>query len=445
VLYLDLAHLCVLRLVSRTLSTQLSGRSFQKLFETRTLTLNEQNVKDFGDITSRSALTHSLQHLTIVGPLDLSCVSLDDPLDVTTALRRAFANLQNVFEAGMLKSLTLKVATDAKSSWIPGMSAGFKGPIDPWRKVWESAKETFRLTMTALGGAQLRVERLDIFGSLPRCSLAMDRVGPVLLKTRSIDFLEKTKRLTLSLSDYVPSEETIFGANAVQRFDHDCDGSDCGCQSDDEDLKARSICSFEHVQASIGAVRQLISSCPELERLELHFFRLESRANAPLESKRRELHFFNDVVPGLVLPSLSALTLRGIHCSESALLLLLVSNPTISNLTLDNVRIDPGQFEVIFGHIAGPDRDIYLSRLDLDDVSDNEAGTWHYDAPGEAKVPWSRDHFNGKRQGPSTLKLEGKALEKRIVRRVIRGRVLGSPQVMNQFRLRRLRFGPING
>lgn len=214
-----------------------------------------------------------------------------------------------------------------------------------------------------------------------RCSLACDRIAPVLQ-----DFSQSpraTKRLCLSLSHHESRESEDEGMRFLQRGQR----------------HGQDVC-------------LLIGLCStSLEILELHWYKLTHLADkdAPYEEKC----FLNHTMD-IQSPNLKRLSLKGIHTSENAL----QSFPcktTLTSLNLEAVHLSPGTFGPIFDYVVSPD----LEYLHLDDLVGTRLIC--FDVPSQPHCPQAAESGPN---DPTTFGADARMPIK--YRHFPRGRVLGS-------------------
>ncbi|KIM92868.1 hypothetical protein OIDMADRAFT_46528 [Oidiodendron maius Zn] len=392
---LPFSDICSLRLVSQTLAVG-SYQLFATHLTAKTLKwTSTQQLQEFVHFTQPNQPGCLLQHLTLVGVAASSILEHGSDSDVlfatsTKLLTNAFTNLRLNSGCGSLKSVVLKVQGENNN----GSTIPFEKIRDyrsTWKAVWETAAQTFELTSCALAESALPVQKLDIFGSVTRCSLACDRVGNRDLSKS----LEKLKSLTLSLSHGLA-----------------------------EDPQGDAI-----PKAHADNIAQLLHLCPQLENLELHWYDLRYyKKNEDPE----EQQFFTYVVKGAQLSQLQRCRLDGIDTSETVLLAFLGKATQLSHLCINHMDLKPGSFGPVFNYLASHVQ--HLDHLQLDRL--HEAKLICFDGPGQPHLP------SGSPNGPNILTRTGKDCQRHIGYRPMFGRAKGSGEAWRWREQRSILYGP---
>jgi hypothetical protein len=398
---LQFQDICSLRLVSRTLTAR-SSQAFQKLFRTKTLKwTSSKQLQEFVHFTQPNGLGCLLQRLTIVAVAPVT--SIQHASTKGKLLIDAFTNLRLNSASGGLQSLVLHVeGQDMIGNFVTCEK------IREWKSVWQTAALAFEISFRALAASALPVEELDIFHSIIRCSLACDKIAPIL---DSIDLskpLEKLKSLSLSLSLHVAEDGAPETLSLVSAKRH----------------------SF--------ALGRLLTLCPQLEKLELHWYQIVPRIGAANlnEAQIEEQRFFTHVVKNAPLSQLRSCKLDGIKTDETTLLAFVQKASKLSNLHMEEVHLLSGKFGPVFNYLTS--RLEHLEYLHLDDLY--ESRMICFDGPGKPKMP-SID----KSDGPNTLTRvgdENRQRRRKIGYRETRGRPLGSAAAANWRNRHRIRYGP---
>jgi hypothetical protein len=134
-----------------------------------------------------------------------------------------------------------------------------------WRSVWQTAFQTLELSSQALADGGVSVQKLDIFGSINRCSLACNMTAPVLERVDLSKTLMNLKHLSLSLSHHMVEE----------------------VDSNDETAEV----SLAAGKGYVDDIKQLLELCPHHESLELHWYKLRSHELS--EAQIEEQSFFS--------------------------------------------------------------------------------------------------------------------------------------------------------
>jgi len=387
--------------VSRTLTAR-SSQAFEKHFRTKTLKwTSSKQLQEFLHLTQRNGLGCLLQCLTIVGVAPVT--NIQHASSKGKLLIDAFTNLRLNSTSGGLQSLVLRVeGQDMIGNFVTCEN------IRDWKLAWQTAALTFEITSRALAASALPVEQLDIFHSVNRCSLPCDKVAPIL---DSIDLskpLEKLKSLSLSLS--LPVTED--GASGSE--------------------------SLASAKRHANAIGQFLKLCPQLEKLELHWYQIVPRIGVPSlnEARIEEQRFFTHVVELGSFTQLRSCKLDGIKTDNTTLLAFVQKASELSNLYMEEVHLLSGKFGPVFDFITSKLE--HLEYLHLDDLYESRRVC--FDGPGKPKMP-SMD----KSDGPDTLTRvgdENRQRRRKIGYRETRGRPLGSSAANRWMNRHRLRYGP---
>ena len=392
---LPFSDICSLRLVSQTLALR-SYQPFATHLTTKTLKwTSTQQLQEFVHFTQPNQPGCLLQHLTLVGVAASSILEHVSDSDVlfatsTKLLTNAFTNLRLNSGRGALKSVVLQVqGEDDNGSTIPFEK--IRDYRSTWKAVWETAAQTFELTSCALAESALSIQKLDVFGSVARCSLACDKIGNRDLSKS----LEKLKSLTLSLSHSLA-----------------------------EDPQGDAI-----LKAHADKITQLLHLCPQLENLELHWYNLRYYKE---NDDPEEQQFFTHVVKGAQLSQLQRCRLDGIDTSETVLLAFLGKATRLSYLCINDMDLKPGSFRPVFNYLTNHVQ--HLDHLQLDRL--DEGKLICFDGPGEPHLP------SGSPNGPNTLTRTGKDCQRHIGYRPMFGRTKGSGEAWTWHEEHSILYGP---
>lgn len=391
---LPFQDVCSLRLVSRTIAARSGHGAFRKHFTTKTVNwTSTEQMQGFVHLTQPHWMGCLLQHLIIIGIA--SAASLEHP---SRLLTKAFTNLRlNSAHRGLRSIVLLVKGHDENNNLVPCEK------IRDWRQVWQTAAQTFIIMSCALAESGLPLQELDIFGSITRCSLACNQIGPML---DSIDLsrpLEKLKSLSLSLSHHTA-----------------------------EDPKGKVIKSLAAGKRHANDIGRLLKLCRQLESLELHWYNLPG-TNLSNEARTEERCFFTYIVHVAPFSQLRHCRLEGIYTDETTLLTFLKKATQLSSLSMEEIHLQTGQFGPVFNYLTSHARS--LDHLHLDDLWESRRLIC-FDSPREPHFPCSAAY------GPDTLTRIGGDCRCTIGYRLMQGRSLGFPQGLKWYRRKTLLYGP---
>jgi hypothetical protein len=396
---LQFPDICSLRLVSRTVTAR-SSQAFEKHFRTKTLKWTSlKHLQEFVHLTQPNGLGCLLQRLTIVGVAPVTGIQHASARG--KFLIDAFTNLRLNSASGGLQSLVLCVeGQDMIGNFVTCEK------IREWKPVWQTAALTFEISFRALAASALPVEELDIFHSVIRCSLACDKIAPILDRIDLSKSLEKLKSLSLSLS--LPLLEPPESE------------------------------SLESAKTHSNSIGRLLKLCPQLERLELHWYRIIPRVGPYKlnEAQIEEQRFFAHVVELGSFSQLRSCKLEGIQTDETTLLAFFQKATQLASINMEAVNLLSGKFRPVFDFITSHLE--HLEYLHLDDLYENRMIC--FDGPGEPKMPSSN-----KSDGPNTLTRVGDENRQRrqaIGYRKTRGIPSGSSAASLWLKEHHIRYGP---
>ncbi|KAH8701638.1 F-box domain protein [Talaromyces proteolyticus] len=390
---LQFGDICSLRVVSRTIAAKCVHGKLKKYFANKTVEwTSTAQVQEFVQLTKPQWMGCFLQHLTIVGISPASTASSNQIL-----LGNALDNLRLNSVHGGLQSIVLQVrGRDKKRNIISSEK------VRDWMSIWMTASRTFEIVCRALIDSALPIQKLDIFGSIPRCSLACNSIAQVLDYTDLSKSLNRLKSLTLSLSHQVV-EEAKRGSSESLPSDKSC----------------------------VGDIWHLIKMCHQLESLELHWYNLHSVVKLN-EVQREDRLFFTQVVQLDHLSQLRHFCLDGICTDEYTLLSFLKQAPQLCSVRMEDVDLKAGKFAPVFSYLTN--NMPHLGQLYLDDLF--ESRLICFDGPGEPNFPSSATN------GPNKLIRIGNDCQQPIRYRLMKGHSLGSAQGLKYIRRKRLLYGP---
>ena len=147
---------------------------------------------------------------------------------------------------GGLQSVILAIQ---EQSVVRNGGRAFPETFPHWRSFWQTASETLEITSQALAESGVSFQKLDIFGSIKRCSLACNKIAPLVERVELSKTLINLKHLSLTLSHHLGEE--VKSPND---------------ETPEIDLAAG--------QGYVNDIKRLLEPCPHLESLELHWYNL---------------------------------------------------------------------------------------------------------------------------------------------------------------------------
>lgn len=161
-------------------------------------------------------------------------------------LTEALTNLRHNSVYGGLESVILTIQGQ---SIVRKGGRAFTEAFPHWRSSWQTASETLEITSQALAESGVSVQKLDIFGSIKRCSLACNKIAPLVERVELSKPLVNLKHLSMSLSHHLGEE----------------------VKSPNDDTPEIGLAAG---QGYVNDIKRLLELCPHLESLELHWYNL---------------------------------------------------------------------------------------------------------------------------------------------------------------------------
>jgi hypothetical protein len=347
-------------------------------------------MQEFVHLTQPNWMGCFLQHLTVIGRAPGVVADQEHILD--KLLAKALTNLRANSTCGCLQTIVLLVQGRDDNGIIPCEK------IPDWKQVWLIAARTFEVLCHALAESELPVtQKLDIFDSVFRCSLACDQITPILDSMDLSKPLKRLKCLSLSLSNHAT-----------------------------EDLKDKSL-----GKSYAEAISEILELCPQLESLDLHWYNLYLKMN---DAHMKERRFFSHVIQSKQLSQLRYCKLKGIYTNEIDLLAFVKKATELSSLSMEDIHLEVGKLGPIFNHLTTnlP----HLEYLHFDDLW--ESRLICFDSPGQPH--FSSDAPNG----PNDLTRIGVDCQRTIKYRLTRGHTLGSARSAIWYRRHALLYGPLS-
>jgi len=394
---LDLDDKRSLRATSMGLASKVSEGSFKLHYATKTLRLckAQDDLVNLLHVTQPGWMGCLLYDLTIVNSVHLGpdTVQPETFESQEQTLTKAFTNLRLNSPRKRLGVLTLRLEglRTRTGELVPIEKVG------KWRLVWSAAASTVSMVARALHNSRLPIESLDVFGTVPRCGLAIDQLSSFMDSVDRSAPLSSLDAISLAISNHVPGD------------------------AEDEYPQDRS-------RRHVDSLCQLIFLAPKLKSLELRFIELRARTEAPAMAIEKKL--FEVLVRKVCFNNLQKCALRGISASEADLLAFLQSfSPT--SVVLEEMHLHPGTFESIFDYLPTAP---HLQYLHLDNLW--ESRLICFDEPGQPHFPSSEPN------GPNAITRSGDEVRSPIGYRSMRGYALGSAAAYRWHKRKEMMYGP---
>nr|OQO16045.1 hypothetical protein B0A51_16987 [Rachicladosporium sp. CCFEE 5018] len=343
---LDVNDLGGLRLTCRDVAVRISNGAYKSHFKSKRLLL------------SVDKLTRLEQAARQVGPLianedDLTEQRVDE---CASGLAAAWHALRRLTDKPCLQHLILEVDTQPSYAWVLMMTParpGIRSVPDQYSSVIRSAQSVYRVVIKALAECGEALHSLNLFGTLPRCSLPMRELHSGIAVEDAACWTGKLEHLTLSVaSTERPQEgdEPTIGAESAQAMPPVPD-----------------------MHPDARSVLECLTNTLRLVSLDLGYYEAHERVSWDRTRRYsaaylRSMLWFDSVADRVLLPRLITLRLRNVRTSESSLTGLLTRH-SLRDLTMEYIHLQPGgKFQRILNIISGPKRKVKLSRLALADL-----------------------------------------------------------------------------
>ncbi|GES66463.1 F-box domain protein [Aspergillus terreus] len=209
------------------------------------------------------------------------------------------------------------------------------------------------------GASGIAVQRLDVYNSVQRCSLACNVPSAVNFEFNALaTSLASLKTLGVSFSDRVINPRTEdFGLTGDSADEWDERWEDKLRETEDIEQEVYQDSTFTGLPA-------LIKRCRELESLELHYYQLQDLIVSELN--RYSERFFPSISEMDPLPPLKHLVPRRLRVRSADVLAFLQRlQSTLRELSLRNlILLDGAKYETIFGYCTS--EEAALERLYMD-------------------------------------------------------------------------------
>ncbi|KAI0440294.1 hypothetical protein F4803DRAFT_563879 [Xylaria telfairii] len=319
---LNFQDIASLRRTSRAIESKASHASFARRFSRKNFKLETKTLEKLARLSNESYSTSRLQHCTIIGIVGLEEAASESQLNEHTRLLTViFRNLKKNIQAGSIASLCLRVLLRIT-----------RRTTHMWPETWATARRTFEITMAALSESSLCVdEHLDLFGSVPSCSLEYTAfLGLAQRPGCPASIFKHLKRLTLSLSSPVVDNMDTQYLLPTPALD--------------------AVSQSEHVASALETILHMSAIMPELESLDIHWFNI---GRNPLNSSvQPPVH--RDITTCSSPFALKDCTLRGLYISGINLLhFIMATKPKV--LRLKDINLVTGTYAPSFRYMTLPE------------------------------------------------------------------------------------------
>lgn len=398
---LQLRDVRKLRLTNTSLSAKISKGHFKTYLSSNRIQIhNDRDLKGFVKVTQEGWMGTLLQDLVIAGIVHSNRPTRSITREkATELLGEAFSNLKRYSPRGRLDSLSLTVEArggGGKVIQVHQFNRHRHYEINDWRQVWDVSASTFQTAMQSLQASELPLRKLDAFGDVLRCSLAIDRFAADASRMESMPLQE----VSLNLSNHISAEgddREEYPLNLSEQHTSD-------------------LCCF-------------LQGCPSLQCLKLRWYKVVF--NDFPAALAEEKNFFNRLVSSVDFASLRDCSLIGVEL-QIADLLAFLRTTHLERLCLSEISLPLGGWDQVFDQIAA-DRSLEYLRLENLWLGNDLIC---YDAPGDLPFPCSEPN------GPASLTLEGENVGQVVKFHWRRGVALGSAARTNWARRREWIRGP---
>ncbi|KAF2164398.1 hypothetical protein M409DRAFT_25276 [Zasmidium cellare ATCC 36951] len=481
--FLDLRDLLNVRLVSRSAASKATQNRFGSFLHSRRVEMTRLALQFSADLTTASRIGCFIEELTLVGVVyntaglhqqlekrtkamvGRGCEGsgmLDEPSEPGTAanlahaaaeldnMRRKQADYYHFHESGrdvtLLTSALKNLAANTKRQGLASLSIDVveyrqdTTTTQPathrlaWRSVWRMAEETFHTFTVSLGAARLPIQELNLFCNdfSGHCSLQCNQLSRCDWLASGVAFtLANVESLSISISDRVLNEtpnDAGSTGDLVERIISDADAYAYADRllPDVEELKNQ-VAGDENFSGLV----MLLNSCKKLRKLDLRRCYVRRR-RSELNDYQGE-KFLKNLVRADHIPTLQVLSLRNFVAREHDLMNFLKRHQ-VHDLTLVNISLDHGSWNVVFDYITKN-----ADTLHLDDLSQDYQTILF--SHGHEEIENSL--IKGLRKSQNIYKRQSEDLHEPIAWRLPRYRRLGpDPAVDERTERTRNRFGP---
>ncbi|KAH7411082.1 hypothetical protein BKA64DRAFT_772512 [Cadophora sp. MPI-SDFR-AT-0126] len=352
--------------------------------------------------------------------------TIDESIDALAAVLRLYGTLDIIdLDACVIKNPRERVSTAQAGEWHP---------------VFIRASEVYRITTSAIANSELSLNTLLIYRETPRCSVPSFDVTSHMAELEALpgftSAFSSLENFALSFStrvqtDFSKIEAARDGLEGAAAAYHNAMGSRAG-QYSHENPEAT-------MDDNFPGIAHMLCQMPRLDAFDLH---MTNTLRGPSTVYHKILDHIADEVK---LPSLTQVFFRGLPASEESLVKFIDNHQTISDLTIDEMRLTSGCWKRAIKHISQLPN---LSKLRLSNLF-NEQGVFNL----LSKDP-KDDEPPSDRPGDSYPCLRGVKLHTRVfgpieIQRLREGlefddtetgRGLGSPDLMRWRKIREFKY-----
>ncbi|KAI9149031.1 hypothetical protein HJFPF1_11076 [Paramyrothecium foliicola] len=242
---------------------------------------------------------------------------------------------------------------------VLGPGSNLRWPVErtrhlPWRHLWIRTMQAFRITLSAIARAQIRLRKLVFYRDTNVCSIPIDQMNAAMARAHAEGFAKVASMLqefSISISAHVISDSTT-----APKVPNDGEGGYYG---------PRRICTIFEPPSIRSDVDDKIttaffSSMTNVKSLYIHFHQTKTEQFGPLSYKE----LVNNVFGKATFPRLSNLTLQGLPVTSGFSEAVLRSCPQLDHLRLHYMFLDVnGCSNALETFSLSSVRRLYLSNL----------------------------------------------------------------------------------
>ncbi|KAF7195574.1 hypothetical protein HII31_03168 [Pseudocercospora fuligena] len=469
-----------LRLTCHAMRSKATQDHYKSFFVKQRINFSEQKLKAFVDLTNaQDSVVSLVEELTIIGDVNntmmlekvvangskvitkqqgvfttstehrLSETELDDArenLEILTRrqdeqqdLRRTRKDvdllaeaLQNLQGKGLrLITLEVRVFEEDASNGSPPVAGG------NWRPIWTRAAEVLEATVATLAKSKFLLQELDAFSELRRCAVPCDEVGNIKFHGENLKVaLHSLTAFSISTSNRILNQ--LQDDTPDLRMKNNPDGSPVNPlipvvpAHDPDVLRAQAT-----GEANFTGLPKLLNLCGNLEKLDLHFYVL----NTP-GLQQNELHLdqiFHHVAKNAAFPKLHSLRLRGFHLHMADLLSFVQASP-MRMLVLQNLYLESGTWQPLFNHCTADGN--AMEFLFFDDLFENHQ-LLYFSGEGDGKPKF--ETLCGTQRKNTLVRRKREDVGRNISYHFATERPYGSPECWMWNQARKREYGPPQG
>ncbi|KAH7327311.1 hypothetical protein BKA65DRAFT_510349 [Rhexocercosporidium sp. MPI-PUGE-AT-0058] len=354
---------------------------------------------------------------------------LPEIIDALATVLRLYGALDTIdLNACVTKGPRLRVSTAQAGEWHP---------------VFIRASEVYQITTSAIALSGLSLNTLLVYRATPSCSVPSFDVTSHIAKLEALpsfaSAFSSLENFALSFSTRVKTDSSM-----IESARDEIQGDDAA-DDDSSDSMSYDIGHYSHenpeatVEDNFPGVARMLHWMPKLDAFDLHMTDTLDGSSSMYQK------IFEYIGNEVKLPLLTKVLLRGLPASEESLLKFFDNHQSISDLTIDEMKLSSGSWKRVIGHISQlPD----LSNLRLSNLFD-EGGVFNLlsKTTGDDRQPYEtpENSYHCARGVKVHTRTFGSA-DIQLLRTGLEfddtdiGRSLGSPQVMRWAQLRRFRY-----